>query len=111
MEKTDNKKKASHRKFNIKRLAVFVAAVLAGLYFSYTFISQQILIGKKDDEIKALNGQVEEATRESDRLKGQLENLQDPEYIEKIAREKLGLVRPNERVFVDSNKSENNSGN
>ena len=34
--------------------------------------------------------------------------MEDPEYIERIAREKLGLVRPNERVFVDANKSDSN---
>ena len=44
------------------------------------------------------------------KLEAELENLNDPAYLEKIAREKLGLVRPNERVFVDANKSETNTG-
>ena len=35
-----------------------------------------------------------------------MENLDDPEYLEKVAREKLGLIRPNERVFIDTNKDE-----
>ncbi len=111
MEKTRNRKKVPRRKFNIKKLVAIMVAAVVVFYFAYTLITQQISISKKNEEIKALESQVQEAENESDRLQGEIENLQDPEYIEKIAREKLGLVRPNERVFVDSNKSENNSGN
>ncbi|MBO5364889.1 MAG: septum formation initiator family protein, partial [Clostridia bacterium] len=49
------------------------------------------------------------AEQQTEKLEKELENLNDPEYLEKIAREKLGLVRPNERVFVDANQSEVNS--
>ena len=110
MEKT-GKKKIPARKFNLKKLIVYAVTGVVVFYFAYTLVTQQISINKKNAEIKALESQVAEAEGESDKLKSELENLQNPEYIEKIAREKLGLVRPNERVFVDSNKSESNSGN
>ena len=37
------------------------------------------------------------------RLKEELESVNDPEYLERMAREKLGLVSPNERVYIDEN--------
>ena len=32
------------------------------------------------------------------------DNINSPEYIEEIAREKLGMYLPNERVFIDIGK-------
>ena len=75
----------------------------------WTLISQQFTINAKNKEIDALDSKIQEVQQQSDNLKQQVDNLQNPEYIERIAREQLGLVRPNERVFVDSNKSEDNS--
>ncbi|MBQ3573506.1 MAG: septum formation initiator family protein, partial [Clostridia bacterium] len=84
-----------------------VVAVVA-VYFIYVLIWQQITISGKNEEIDNLKQQVSSASEESERLKQEVENLNDPEYLERVARERLGLVRPNERVFVDSNKSEDN---
>lgn len=113
-ENTDNRRKSSAKKargkknLNIKKLMIVAVAVIIAVYFVYVLIWQQIAITQKNREIDALKGQVETATEESERLSQEIENLNDPEYLERIAREKLGLVRPNERVFVDSNKSEDN---
>lgn len=111
MKKTAKKGKGSHRKLDIKKLIAIVACGVVVFYFAYTLVSQQVSINRKNAEIQALESQVQEAESKAEKLNEEVENLQDPEYIEKIAREKLGLVRPNERVFVDSNKSESNSGN
>ncbi len=111
MQKTKNKTGASHRKPDIKKLVVVVVLGLIIFYFAYTLISQQISLNKKNNEIKALESQVQTAKDEAKKLEEEIDNLKDPEYIEKIARDKLGFVKPNERVFVDSNKSENNNGN
>ena len=32
------------------------------------------------------------------------ENVNSPEYIEEVAREKLDMYLPNERVYIDMNK-------
>lgn len=104
------KSAVSVKKRDKKNMIVMLVGGLVIIYFVYTLITQQIAINKKNQELENLQTQIAEANEESDKLKTEIENLSDPEYIEKIAREKLGLVRPNERVFVDSNKSENNSG-
>ena len=37
-------------------------------------------------------------------LEEEINKSNSPEYIEKVAREKLGMYLQNERVYVDSNK-------
>lgn len=100
--KADNKLK----KINIKRaLVIFVSAAVV-IYFGGTLISQQRTLNQKNNEIEALEQKIAEAAAETERLKTEVENLENPEYIEKIARERLGLIGPNERVFVDANKAD-----
>lgn len=98
------------QKLNIKRLAIVAAAAVFIIYFVYAMIAQQIALSNKNKEIQSLEEQVSAANTETERLQKELDNLEDPEYLERVAREKLGLVRPNERVFVDANKSKANSG-
>lgn len=110
-ETRKNKKKAAKSgRYDIKKLGLRAVIVLVAAYFIYVMIWQQVMISNKNEEIEALSKNIEQATQESERLRQEVENLSDPEYIERIARETLGLVRPNERVFVDSNKSEDNTG-
>ncbi len=103
-------KSAPKQKLNVKRLAIVAAAAVFIIYFVYAMIAQQIALSNKNKEIQSLEEQVSAANTETERLQKELDNLEDPEYLERVAREKLGLVRPNERVFVDANKSKANSG-
>ena len=47
-----------------------------------------------------MKGKVMALERENRRLKQELQNLSTPEGIERLARERLGLVRPEEIVVV-----------
>ena len=71
-------------------------------------IRQQINISQYKDDIKDLSSKIEVAEKELDDNKQNLEqekkNTDSLEYIEKLAREKLGMYLPNERVYIDSNK-------
>ncbi len=96
-------KKTGKVKINFKRLIVCILAFLFIIYFSCTIISQQRTIRRKNNEIETLSEQISDANRETDRLKEELESVNDPEYLERMAREKLGLVSPNERVYIDEN--------
>ncbi len=96
------------KKVNTKKLVINLVAIFFFAYFCYTMIWQQVVISSKSDEIDALNEKITAAEQQNDKLEKELENIDDPEYLEKVAREKLGLVRPNERVFVDANQSKSN---
>ena len=98
-------KKTKNVKFNIKRLVVSVAVLVFCVYFVCMMIGQQSTINRKNNEIRNLNEQITSANQETERLKEELENVNDPEYLERMAREKLGLVGPNERVYIDANST------
>ena len=51
------------------------------------------------DEEAALAAQITQLERENESLSEDLANAGDPALIEKIAREELGMVMPNEKVF------------
>lgn len=83
-----------------KKLCIF--AVI--LYVSITFINQQKSLNAYNNEQIALREKIEkqEAYRES--LLETKENISSPGYIEQLAREKLDMYLPNERVYVDISK-------
>ena len=82
--------------------------IIVVLVWSIVLIKQQLNIVQYKDEIKALSSKIEVAEEELNQNKQNLEeekkNTNSLEYIEKLAREKLGMYLPNERVYIDSNK-------
>ena len=81
--------------------------VIALIVWIVMLIKQQINIKQYKDEIDVLSSKIEVAEDELNQNKQDLEqkkkNTQSLEYIEQIAREKLGMYLQNERVYVDSN--------
>ncbi len=81
----------------LKRL-VFIAILI---YAIITFISQQKILNTYSEQEKNLETQIAEASEYQDKLNEEKSNVNSPEYIEAIAREKLDMYLPNERVYVD----------
>ena len=84
--------------------SVFVIALIA---WAVMLIKQQISIQQYKEELNVLSSKIEVAEDELNNNKEDLEqkkeNTQSLEYIESVAREKLGMYLQNERVYVDSN--------
>ena len=91
----------SKRKKSKVVLMIFVVVLI---YFSYTVIKQQLLLDNKKDQLEAIEKKVADETELNKDLKKLEEDVNSNEYIEKVAREKIGLVKDGERVFVDINK-------
>ena len=83
------------------------AFIIALIVWIVMLIKQQINIKQYKDEIDVLSSKIEVAEDELNQNKKDLEqkkeNTQSLEYIEQVAREKLGMYLQNERVYVDSN--------
>lgn len=81
--------------------------IIAFIVWAVMLIKQQINIVKYKNEMQKLSTKIEVAEEELNQNKQKLEeekqNTISLEYIEKIAREKLGMYLPNERVYIDSN--------
>ena len=101
-ERGKNQKRGA-RKVNLKKLLGNICIFVFVVYFIYTIIWQQIDLHNKQGEVEELNEQIAIASQETERLQQELGEVSDPDYLERMAREKLGLVEPNERVFIDAN--------
>lgn len=81
--------------------------LIAFIIWAFVIIKQQFNIAQYKNDLKTLASKIEVAEEELDQNKKELkeenENINSPEYIEKLAREKLGMYLQNERVYVDSN--------
>ena len=74
------------------------------IYFVYTLIMQQKTLNSYATEQDKYNEDIEVAEEEQNELQEMKDNINSDEYIEQIAREKLGMYYPNERVYIDVEK-------
>lgn len=77
---------------------------IAVAYVISIFISQQKMLNSYNGEIKYYEAQKMEEEEINKSLIEMKENVNSPEYIEQIARDKLGMYLPNERVYIDIGK-------
>lgn len=94
-EKT--KKKRASVKGMLKVLGVLVVCV----YAIVVFAKQQLTLSKCGKVSEDYKDKISEAQLEHERLEDELSKAGTDEYLERVAREKLGLVKANERVFID----------
>ena len=73
-------------------------------YLTINLISQQQLIENKSRELDAVAKKIAAEISLSGDLQNEKETLMSDESLERIARDKLGMVKPGERVFVDLNR-------
>lgn len=88
---------------NKKRLLI-TAAVLAALLAAFavmTFMNQGFLdMYRAYKQDRELTRKIEAARAEADSLRAEIESLKsDTAYIEKMAREKLGMARKGEKII------------
>lgn len=87
--------------FRSKKVGLLLKIVLLIIlvYMIFSLISVRQKISAANDAIQTLTEQVNDQTQTNTELSNAIENRDDPSYLEDIAREKLGLVSPNDRVF------------
>lgn len=78
--------------------------LIAACYVVSVFTSQQKMINSYNSEIKSLESKISKEEETKDSLNKLKTNVDSTEYIEEIAREKLGMYLPNERVYIDIGK-------
>lgn len=88
------------KKFKFNRIIIIGIII----YVIYIFISrQQVLSMYKKEEQYYLDLIAQEQQRNSELLEKK-QNIDSTEFIEEIARDKLGMYLPNERVYIDISK-------
>ena len=76
-----------------------VSLVIAFLLIKGVMLQPEI--NQNKEKIDNLNGQITKQQQKLDELDELAEKVDTDEYIEKVAREKLGLVKENEIIFYD----------
>lgn len=89
------------RKIDFKKIIKLLVIVALAIYIICIFINQQQTLNsyKTSQEYYAM--QLDKQKEYKEELKDLKNNINSPEYIEKIAREKLDMYLPNERVYID----------
>lgn len=96
MSKSKNKRKKSKLGF-IVLLAIFA-------YFAYIAVGQQEILHLRAQELQKIEDKIDEEAKLNEELKKEQDQLSSDEFIEKAAREKLGMIKKGERVYVDIGK-------
>ena len=91
------------KKFKIFRFDVIFCLVLS-IYFVHTIAEQQIALNKYNSQIETYEMQIESKKQELEFYTVDKENETTDEYIEKVARESLGLVKSYETIYIDISK-------
>ena len=73
------------------------------LTFSSYLVYKYDSLVKYNEKIKELQKEISIANQKNEELKSQTDYKNSNEYIEKVARDKLGMVKNNEVIFYDSN--------
>ena len=91
--------KAKSGKFNKVMLILAPLLITALVICLYNFISIQVEISQKKEELAKLTAQVTEVENDNKMLGRYSEDSYKVEYIETIARDKLGYAKPEERIY------------
>lgn len=96
-------KKATKRdlKSALMPLLILLVLLLAVGLFVKALISQEVKMRDYRSQARELEQQIAEEESHLEQVKEEQERVNTDEYIEGVARDKLGLVKPDEKVFVD----------
>ena len=90
------------RKLRLKN--IFMIAFI--VYAAITIVNQQLTIYDLRKAEQNEISKIEAVRNDNDRLMEMINNATSVEYIEKLAREQLCLVKPGEKVYIDQSSDE-----
>lgn len=88
----------------IKSKKILILIMIILVYFVYILVSQQVKLNSYEKEIAYYNTKIDSLNETHEELTSIQENVNSPEYIEDMARKKLDMYYPNERVYIDISK-------
>ena len=74
------------------------------IYAMVTFANQEKVLSSYKEQEEQVASQIEDAQDYQNELNINKENANSLEYIEQVAREKLNMYYPNEKIYVDNSK-------
>ena len=85
-----------------KKIAKFIILTRLIIYVSLTFINQQKTLNQYTKNYEDLTSQIEKQKEYNEQLSKKKEDIESNDFIEDMAREKLDMYLPNEKVYMDT---------
>lgn len=101
-KKNSGRKKKVRKKSRTTELSITVVLCCLVAVLNVKGISLQQKVNANASRLSGLDSQIEEEKQRTDDITALKEYMQTDEYIEKTAREKLGMVKDNEILFKES---------
>ena len=101
-EKNSGRKKKVRKKSRTTEFSITVVLCCLVAVLTVKGISLQQKVNANASRLSSLDSQIEEEKQRTDDITALKEYMQTDEYIEKTAREKLGMVKDNEILFKES---------
>ena len=98
------KKKRAHKRLNI--ILTITTVIFISLVF--TLIKQRFTINNLKKDQALLIDQQNKIKSETDQLKEEIKKSNSLEYIEQRAREELGMIKKDEKIYVNPENLNNN---
>ena len=84
-----------------KKLYKNLLILLILMYGIFTLANQQKVLNQYRNNSKELASQIKKQQTTNEELSAEKENVNSKEFIEKMAREKLEMYYPNEKIYID----------
>ncbi|WP_455630296.1 FtsB family cell division protein [Megamonas sp.] len=81
---------------------VILSFVLIIAYLGFIIVKQEVYMTELDQETVVTQSRLDKAKQINDKLKQEKANLEKRDYIEKVAREELGMTKPGEVPYISS---------
>lgn len=79
---------------------VTLGIIFVLVYLTTALVSKYFTIQRYEEEKQSRMLELAKLEEDINKLNEEIEHAQDPEFIEKMAREKLKMVKPNETVYI-----------
>lgn len=96
-----------NNKLTFKKLIIIILAAI----FIFSYIRQGITMNRIKKEIADKQIQLDDAKQKNERLQDEVEkiNSDSSDYLERLARERLGMIKPGEKVVNNGTEEENSN--
>ena len=85
-----------------KNIAKIIILIILIIYVGLTFINQQKTLNQYSKNYEDLTSQIEKQKEYNEQLSKKKQDIESTDFIEDMAREKLDMYLPNEKVYMDT---------
>jgi cell division protein FtsB len=83
----------------LKKAMIYLLIIVI-IVFAFQLINNMRKVNKMESKLNKLQQQVQKEIDRNEELKEEIERVKGHDYIEKVARDELGLVKPGEILFI-----------